>query len=83
MLVMYILKEVKIGIIAEIFSRLNIKNGFFVEFEAADGNFCSTQLLAEQGWNGVYIESQFEYFHLLQRNHVNHSDVLCLNYFVT
>ncbi len=71
------------GIIAEILSRLNIKNGFFVEFGAMDGVFCSTQLLAEQGWDGVYIEDNLEYFQLLNRNHKHLSNVLCLNYLVT
>jgi len=46
------------GIIAEIFRRLGIAGGWFVEFGAWDGKHLSNcyNLVAHQGWSGVFIE---------------------------
>jgi hypothetical protein len=46
------------GIITEIFRRLNIPAGWFVEFGAWDGIHLSNtyNLAAHHGWQGVYIE---------------------------
>jgi hypothetical protein len=72
------------GIIAEIFKRLHIEKGFFVEFGAYDGLFLSnTRLLWENGWSGVMIEADKERFKQLLQNY-NHTDnILFLNEFVT
>ena len=45
------------GILAEIFRRLKIKTGFFVEFGGWDGVYLSnSRSLYEKGWGGVFIE---------------------------
>lgn len=45
------------GIIEEILKRLNIDEGWFVEFGAWDGKYLSnTFRLLEQGWEGIDIE---------------------------
>ena len=72
------------GIIEEIFKRLKIKKGFFVEFGASDGIFVSnTRHLWEQGWKGVYIEPGEKKFQQLKRNYKNESDIQTLDYFVS
>ena len=44
-------------IIEEIFKRIGVKNGFFVEFGAWDGIFGSnTRRLFNNGWSGILIE---------------------------
>jgi hypothetical protein len=51
------------GIVAELLKRLQIKRGWFVEFGAWDGKHMSnTYALAEDGWQGVYIEGEPDRF---------------------
>ncbi len=46
------------GIIKEILKRLKIKKGTFCEFGSHDGIFLSnTKVLADKGWEGLYIEA--------------------------
>ena len=72
------------GILEEIFKRLEINNGFFVEFGARDGISCSnTRYLLEKGWHGVLIETDDTSFAQLQKNYENKPDVLSLKFFVT
>ena len=47
------------GIIAEIFHRISAKDRFFVEIGSADGKENNTRFLLEQGWRGVWIDSNF------------------------
>jgi hypothetical protein len=57
------------GIIAEVFRRLEIHEGYFVEFGAWDGKHLSnTHNLAQNGWSGLFIEANSEKFKDLQRN---------------
>lgn len=49
------------GILAEIFRRLKIQHGLFVEFGAWDGMYlCNSRWLFEKGWSGVLIEARQE-----------------------
>ena len=51
------------GILAEIFRRLGIQSGLFVEFGAWDGVYLSnSRWLFEKGWNGVFIEENSQRF---------------------
>ncbi len=56
-------------IIGDIFRRLGVSKGCFVEFGAWDGKVCSnTHSLMHKGWSGLYIEGDAEKFKTLQRN---------------
>jgi hypothetical protein len=55
------------GILAEIFRRLGIETGWYVEFGAWDGKHLSnTYALLEAGWSGVAIEGDLARFGDLQ-----------------
>jgi hypothetical protein len=57
------------GILAEIFRRLGMKNGFFVEFGAWDGNYlCNSRRLYEIGWSGFFIEGDATRYRKLVEN---------------
>ncbi len=72
------------GIIEEIFRRLNITTGFFVEFGGADGiHLSNSRKLYEEGWDGCYIEVAKRDFSSLCQNYLNEDRIQCLNYFVT
>lgn len=71
------------GIINEIFRRLKIQQGTFVEFGAWDGIFFSNcRWLVEKGWSGVFIEGNPESFKILQQNYISNQNIKCLNRFV-
>lgn len=56
------------GILEEIFKRLAIKTGWFVEFGAWDGKHLSnTYALLEEGWKGVDIEGEPERYKELEK----------------
>lgn len=45
------------GIIREVFRRLNVPKGFFIEFGGWDGiYFSNARLLFEESWSGMFIE---------------------------
>jgi hypothetical protein len=45
------------GITLEIIKRLNIKNGYYVEFGCQNGNECNTRILREKhNWNGLLMD---------------------------
>lgn len=58
------------GVLAEIFRRLGIVAGAFVEFGAWDGIYLSnSRYLFERGWRGTFIEGDRERFKALARNY--------------
>lgn len=57
------------GALNEVFRRLGIGRGWFVEFGAWDGIHCSnTYALVQKGWRGVYIEADPERYTQLEHN---------------
>jgi hypothetical protein len=57
------------GILEEIFRRLGVSEGYFVEFGAWDGRHLSNaHNLAKNGWRGLFIEGNTRKFGLLKRN---------------
>jgi hypothetical protein len=71
------------GIIREIFKRLAIESGFFVEFGGWDGIFlANSRALFEKGWSGVFIEGDRKKFDELKENYARHDQILCINEWV-
>lgn len=56
------------GIINEIFNRIGTTNKFFVEFGVQDGLESNSHFLLFQGWQGVYIEGDDNYFNKIKNN---------------
>ena len=56
------------GIINEIFNRIGTTNKFFVEFGVQDGLETNSHFLLFQGWKGVYIEGDNNYFDRIKNN---------------
>lgn len=57
------------GILQEIFRRLGIEEGSYVEFGATDGISASNTFgLLLKNWTGVYIEGDTKYFQILKEN---------------
>ncbi len=72
------------GIIKEIFRRLQIEKGFFVEFGAMDGiEISNTRSLWESGWEGVMIEPSSDLYNELSLNYPRDSGVMPLKLAVT
>ena len=72
------------GIIEKIFEVLDIKNGWYCEFGAGDGNWISnTRKLREEGWKGVLIEGDDESFANLETNFGKHPDVSIIKSYVS
>jgi hypothetical protein len=72
------------GILAELFSRIEVQNHFFVEFGVEDGVQCNTRFLAEVlGWSGVYIEVEPERFKRLEQRLANRPDITTIRSKVT
>ena len=68
------------GILAEVFRRLGIGTGTFVEFGAWDGVYLSNcRYLFEKGWKGVFIEADRERYHKLTRVYADVPDVVTIN----
>lgn len=71
------------GILQEIFNRLNIKNGTFIEFGAWDGiHLSNCRNLAINNWNGLFIEANTEKFNELKNNYKKFEKIKTLNCFV-
>lgn len=71
------------GILDEMVNRLKIRDGFFIEFGAADGIlYSNTRFLAERGWRGVFIEANSTLIPNLFKNCEALPNLLCLHEFV-
>ncbi len=71
------------GILHELFRRLGIGAGFFVEFGVEDGRQCNTAALAHAGWHGVMIEGDPEKFRGLSATYADLPAVRTVQAFVT
>lgn len=72
------------GILEKIFETLEIKNGWYCEFGAGDGNWiCNTRKLREEGWKGVLIEGDSESFNNLKNNYGEHPDVSIIESYIS
>jgi len=72
------------GIIEEIFRRLKIDRGVFVEIGAEWGMECNCARLArEEGWSGYFIEGDPRVFEGLKANYRAFPNVSCINAWVT
>ena len=68
------------GILSEIFSRLGVRQGFFVDVGASDGlTNSNTRLMADRGWAGLMIEANPTAFGNLSRSGVCGERVACLH----
>lgn len=71
------------GIVREVFRRLGVGRGFFVEFGAWDGVYLSnTRLLFENGWSGMFIEGDAKKSKQLKARYAGFQDVTCVHGFV-
>ena len=72
------------GVIAHILGRLEITNGWCVEFGAWDGKFNANtwDLVHNRGWKAVYIEANDTAFAKLVENSSDLPDVYCINEFI-
>jgi hypothetical protein len=73
------------GVLREIFSRIGLHTGTFVEFGAWDGVYISnSRFLFEKGWSGVFIEADPKRFAVLQKNYASAADrITCIQAMVT
>src|SRR5262249_47783481 len=70
-------------ILSEIFRRLSIKRGVFVEFGAWDGMYLSNcRYLYEKGWRGTFIEGNIKRYRRLCANYANAEDIIKIHSFV-
>ena len=56
------------GILQEIFRRINIKKGYFLEIGTGDGSENNTRLLLELGWKGTWIDGDRESVQTVKNN---------------
>jgi len=71
------------GILEEIFARLKIDTGTFIEFGGWDGIYLSNcRYLALQGWKGIFIEANARKFQELEGNYRDNSNIKAINKFV-
>lgn len=74
------------GILMKLFDILDIKDGWFCEFGAGDGNNISnTKVFREKGWSGVLIEGDMERFDKMSKNPEisNNSNIHLINKYIS
>ena len=71
------------GILQEVFKRLEIESGTFIEFGAWDGiHLSNCRNLALNNWSGLFIEANIEKFNELNNNYKKNERIKTLNCFV-
>jgi len=71
-------------LIEEIFKRIGVENGTFVEFGAWDGiKGSNTRKLFLNGWGGILIEPEKDRYNDLEKNYSENDNVITINSFVT
>lgn len=74
------------GILSEIFRRLGINNGFFVEFGVESGIECNTTNLLIKKWKGLWIDGSEKYYNKIREDfsrEIESKQLQVLNNFVT
>jgi FkbM family methyltransferase len=72
----------QIKVLPELLERYlgKIRNGYFVEFGAYDGEYASnTSGLADMGWHGLYLEPVKKFFEMAKARHINNTSVKVVN----
>lgn len=70
-------------LIEEIFKRIGVEKGFFVEFGAWDGiKGSNTRKLYLEGWKGILIEPEKQRFANLKKNYEMDKEMTVLNCFI-
>jgi hypothetical protein len=70
------------GMLLKIMHELNIEKGFFIEFGGWDGIYLSnSKYLFDKGWDGCFIEADYEKFKELKNNYIN-TNIICINEFI-
>ena len=68
------------GIIEFILRKIQIKKGFFVEFGAWDGiKNSNCKKLFEEGWDGIFIESDKNRYKQLKKNYIKFNNISCIH----
>lgn len=70
------------GILRELFRRLGVDEGFFVEFGVGDGSECNGAALLSRGWRGLMIEGDPRAFAALRARYAN-APLDCVEAWVT
>jgi hypothetical protein len=71
------------GILSEIFRRLEIRQGSFVEFGAWDGKYlCNSRWLYERGWSGAFIEGDKDRYEALKHGYSDERKIIPIHAFV-
>ena len=72
------------GIIEKIFDALDIKNGWYCEFGAGDGDWIpNTKLVREKGWSGVLIEGDEISYSSLKEKYSKDQTLTLINKYVS
>ena len=68
------------GITLEIIKRLNIENGFYVEFETQNGSECNTRILREKyNWKGLLMDGSHQNDNInLKKEFITRENILTL-----
>lgn len=71
------------GVISEIFKRIGIESGNFLEFGAETGVELNSRLLTDSGWGGLFLEADEDKYFQLVNFYSNIDSVVCKKTYVT